>query len=82
MLLTNARVVTPAGVREAGWVRIAGDRISGVGSGPPPPDAPTCHELGGRWLVPGFIDLHVHGGGGHAMLAWGGGPGWCGRAVP
>ena len=68
MLLTNARVVTPAGVREAGWVRIAGDRISGVGSGPPPPDAPKCHELGGRWLVPGFIDLHVHGGGGHAML--------------
>jgi len=69
MLLTDARVVTPAGVREAGWVRILGDRISEVGSGPVPRDAVERHELPGRWVVPGFIDLHVHGGGGHAMLS-------------
>jgi N-acetylglucosamine-6-phosphate deacetylase len=70
MLLTDARVVTPAGVREPGWVRIVGGRISEVGAGPVPREAAEQrHELGGRWLVPGFIDLHVHGGGGHAMLS-------------
>ncbi|MDQ3690361.1 MAG: N-acetylglucosamine-6-phosphate deacetylase [Chloroflexota bacterium] len=50
-------------------MRISGDRISEVGSGPTPRDAAERHELPGRWLVPGFIDLHVHGGGGHAMLS-------------
>ncbi|RKN41759.1 N-acetylglucosamine-6-phosphate deacetylase [Streptomyces hoynatensis] len=26
-------------------------------------------DLGGRWLVPGFVDLHVHGGGGASFSA-------------
>ncbi len=26
-------------------------------------------DLGGRWLLPGFIDEHVHGGGGYDMTA-------------
>ena len=69
MLLTNARVVTPAGILEPGWVRIDADRILDVGSAPAPSDVGVRHELGGRWVVPGFIDLHVHGGGGHAMLS-------------
>ena len=24
-------------------------------------------DLGGRWLLPGFVDLHVHGGGGGSL---------------
>ena len=66
MLLTDARVVTPDEVLDPGWVAVHGDRIAGVGAG----DAPDNGEhvaLGGRHLVPGFVDLHVHGGGGHAM---------------
>lgn len=61
-VLTGARLVTPAGVLEAGWLRLAGDRIAEIGPGQPPAGAT---ELGGGWLVPGFVDLHVHGGGGH-----------------
>jgi len=69
MLLTNARVVTPAGVLEVGWVRIEAGRIADVGSGGSPSGADDRLELGGRWVIPGFIDLHVHGGGGHVMLS-------------
>lgn len=68
MLLTDARLVTPTGVFESGWVRIADGRIGEIGSASPP-DHPKPHALDGQWVVPGFIDLHVHGGGGHAMLS-------------
>jgi N-acetylglucosamine-6-phosphate deacetylase len=53
--------VTPAGVL-AGEVVIADGLIEAVG-----PDRRRRRgravELGDRWLVPGFIDTHVHGGG-------------------
>jgi N-acetylglucosamine-6-phosphate deacetylase len=66
MLLTDARVVTPDGVVDPGWVVVEGDRIAGVGAGDAPGNDERV-ELGGRHLVPGFVDLHVHGGGGHSM---------------
>ncbi|MGI8666817.1 MAG: N-acetylglucosamine-6-phosphate deacetylase [Jatrophihabitans sp.] len=62
-VLTGARLVTPDGVLESGWLRLAGGRIAEVGAGPLLD--PGAEDLGGGWLVPGFIDLHVHGGGGH-----------------
>ncbi|MEP7019929.1 MAG: N-acetylglucosamine-6-phosphate deacetylase [Pseudonocardiales bacterium] len=68
MLLTNARVVTPDGVLDDGWVSIADGRIRDVGAGPSPAGH-DCVVLGGAWLLPGFIDLHVHGGGGHDATA-------------
>ncbi|MGH3316694.1 MAG: N-acetylglucosamine-6-phosphate deacetylase [Nocardioidaceae bacterium] len=61
-LLANARVVTPNGVLDRGRVAVEGDRIEAVFRGD---EAPTgALNLGGRWLVPGFVDVHVHGGGG------------------
>lgn len=63
--LSAARVVTPDGVLDPGWVRVHGDRIVAVGAGAPPADGRDERiELDGRWLLPGFVDLHVHGGGG------------------
>lgn len=50
------------GVDEEGWLELAGGRIAAAGAGQPP-RAPD-HDLAGRWVVPGFIDVHVHGGGG------------------
>ena len=59
------RVVTPTGV-VSGWVEVAGDRIAQVGAGAVPKGA-AGH---GQWtIVPGFVDLHVHGGGGHNFTA-------------
>jgi N-acetylglucosamine-6-phosphate deacetylase len=53
-------VVTPDGVLAPGWLRIADGRIASVHPGQPP--APATHH--GHWALPGFIDMHVHGGGG------------------
>ena len=63
MLVTGGRVVTPAGVLTGGWVQVAGDRITAVGEGPPP-EGEGPAEGSGAWVVPGFVDVHVHGGGG------------------
>ncbi|MEO7296737.1 MAG: amidohydrolase family protein, partial [Candidatus Limnocylindria bacterium] len=68
-LLTGARLVTPTEVLEHGWLRVEGGRIAAIGSGNPPSEAGDRQELHGRWIVPGFIDLHAHGGGGHDMLS-------------
>ncbi|WP_242454050.1 N-acetylglucosamine-6-phosphate deacetylase [Bailinhaonella thermotolerans] len=65
MIIAGARVVTPGGVLEPGWVSVSGGLIEAVGEGRPP--RPADRDLGGAWLVPGFVDLHTHGGGGFSM---------------
>jgi len=62
LLLAGGRVVTPGGVLGPGWIRLAGPLIDAVGSGDAP--EPAAIDLHGQWVLPGFVDLHVHGGGG------------------
>lgn len=61
LTLRGGRVVTPGGVVD-GDVVVQDGRIAAVGLAPPATG--DVVELGGRWLLPGFIDVHVHGGGG------------------
>ncbi|MFC3994953.1 N-acetylglucosamine-6-phosphate deacetylase [Nocardiopsis sediminis] len=61
--LTNARLLTPEGVHD-GWLRVGDGRILGLGTGAPPPAGGVTTDLGGRWLLPGTVDIHVHGGAG------------------
>ena len=66
-LLTGGRVVTPEGVLSPGWIRVAGSLIDAVGPGaatPPLPPGLPVTDLRGHWVLPGFVDMHVHGGGG------------------
>ncbi len=64
-VLAAERVVTSSAVHAPGWVRIEGDTITAVGAGRPEGvDAGRVRDLGAAVLVPGFVDLHVHGGGG------------------
>lgn len=65
--LTGGRVVTPDGVLEQGWVAVRDGLIAAVGEGAPP-DGPTA-DVDGSWLVPGFVDIHCHGGGGEAFTS-------------
>ena len=71
-LLTGGRVVTPEGVLSPGWIQVAGNRIYAVGPGaatqPLPPGLPVT-DLRGHWVLPGFVDMHVHGGGGTSFTA-------------
>lgn len=59
-LIAGARFVTPEGVIDGGWLRTDGRSIVGVGSGSPP--GPVDRDLAGTWVVPGFVDIHTHGG--------------------
>ncbi|WP_019355152.1 N-acetylglucosamine-6-phosphate deacetylase [Streptomyces sp. AA1529] len=76
-VLTGARVVVPEGVRENGSVVVEGRTLAGIGPGGPagadapgtPAPAAETLDLGGHWIVPGFVDLHVHGGGGASFSA-------------
>lgn len=61
MIIGAATVVTP-GRAGPGWVAIDGGTITEVGAGRPPRLADL--DLGERIVVPGFVDMHVHGGGG------------------
>jgi N-acetylglucosamine-6-phosphate deacetylase len=68
-------VVTPSGFLTPGWLRIGRGRIEATGEGEPP--GPAAYHA--RWALPGFIDMHVHGGGGASFT--GGGPGDARRAA-
>ncbi len=62
-ILAGARVVTPDQILYPGWIEIIDGTIAAVGAGRPP-SGPT-DDLGGAWVMPGFVDIHMHGGGGH-----------------
>ncbi|QIA26587.1 N-acetylglucosamine-6-phosphate deacetylase [Thermaerobacter sp. PB12/4term] len=62
--LRSRRIVVPGGILD-GYVRVAGGRIVEVGAGEPPAAAGgMVTRLGDAWLLPGMIDLHIHGLGG------------------
>jgi N-acetylglucosamine-6-phosphate deacetylase len=63
-VLAGARVVTPDGILDPGWVQVEGQRIVAVGAGAPPESG---QDLGGGWLLPGYVDLHTHGGNGGSI---------------
>ena len=60
-VIAAGTVVSGAEIHRPGWLRIEGDRITEVGRGRPPEGAVDREE---KLIVPGFVDIHVHGGGG------------------
>ncbi|MFC9468112.1 N-acetylglucosamine-6-phosphate deacetylase [Streptomyces coelicoflavus] len=58
-VLAGARVVLPTGTVDDGRVIVDGTRIADTA----PPQSETV-DLSGHWVVPGFVDIHNHGGGG------------------
>ena len=58
MILTNARLISADGIHR-GWLEIGDGRVVAAGHGPR-----SGEDLDGRFIAPGFVDMHVHGGGG------------------
>jgi N-acetylglucosamine-6-phosphate deacetylase len=67
-LLAGGRVVAPEGVLNGAWVHVEGGTIVSVTRDRPAVGA-AVFDLQGAWLLPGFVDLHVHGGGGHDAVS-------------
>ncbi|MGP3735102.1 N-acetylglucosamine-6-phosphate deacetylase [Streptomyces sp. GDS52] len=72
-VLTGARVVLPTGTVDDGRVTVDGTRITATAPANAPSDTPESAaetlDLTGHWLVPGFVDLHNHGGGGASFTS-------------
>jgi len=71
-LIHNVRVVLEQSILEIGWVVVQNDRITAIGSAddelPQLPDDTIKLDGAGGYLVPGFIDIHVHGGAGEDFM--------------
>lgn len=69
LLIANAEIVTSTVHLERGWLLCQDGRIDRLNGG----DAPTFDgietiDAQGLTLLPGFIDIHVHGGVGHEVM--------------
>ncbi|MFG2469155.1 N-acetylglucosamine-6-phosphate deacetylase [Streptomyces canus] len=63
-MLSGANVVLPTGTVKNGQVVIDGTRITGTA-----PENAQVIDVTNHWLVPGFVDLHNHGGGGASFTS-------------
>jgi N-acetylglucosamine-6-phosphate deacetylase len=72
LLIHNARLYTPSHAGLMGWLLTEEYRIRGIGFGNPPDfskdDSVQTVNAHGCALLPGFIDLHVHGAVGHEVM--------------
>ncbi|MFO7959836.1 MAG: N-acetylglucosamine-6-phosphate deacetylase [Nitriliruptoraceae bacterium] len=76
LLLTDARIVTSDEVLDGGWLLADAGAIVAFSAGAPSDEvraggdgaAPDVVEAEGRWLLPGFVDVHVHGALGYETM--------------
>jgi N-acetylglucosamine-6-phosphate deacetylase len=66
VLLTADALVTGRGLLRPAWIDVSVEApeatVRGMGAGLPPREADRA--LGAVTIVPGFVDTHLHGGGG------------------
>lgn len=60
MIFTNARLICSDGIRDRLELIESGGKICDIRAAAQYPE-PDAFDLGGNFLAPGFIDLHVHG---------------------
>jgi N-acetylglucosamine-6-phosphate deacetylase len=61
MLFRNARLILPDRIISSSCLRVDSGKISAIGTGLVPSSGEAAMDLAGKFLAPGFIDLHVHG---------------------
>ncbi|MGZ3812577.1 MAG: N-acetylglucosamine-6-phosphate deacetylase [Mucilaginibacter sp.] len=66
--ILNGQIITPQGILKGGNILISGGKIVEISNANI--DAPHAVEIDarGKYVSPGFIDIHVHGGGGHDFM--------------
>lgn len=64
----NGKIITPAKIIDGGCVLIEGDTIIEVSENNIDIADVTEIDAKGKYVSPGFIDIHVHGGGGYDFM--------------
>jgi N-acetylglucosamine-6-phosphate deacetylase len=62
MLITAETLLTGRELLRPGWIEVRDGLVAATGAGAAP--RPADRDLGGVTVVPGFVDTHLHGGGG------------------
>jgi N-acetylglucosamine-6-phosphate deacetylase len=64
----NGKIITPYRIISNGSVLITGKTITAVSEGNADFDGALEIDAMGKYIAPGFIDIHIHGGGGHDFM--------------
>ncbi|ACU02584.1 MULTISPECIES: N-acetylglucosamine-6-phosphate deacetylase [Pedobacter] len=66
--IVGGKIITPYRIIDQGTLLITGDKIAQISEGDI--HAPGAIEIDarGNYVSPGFIDIHIHGGGGHDFM--------------
>ena len=68
-IIKNARIVAEAARYDGAWLRVEKGKIAAIAPGEPPELAEAnIIDANGATLLPGFIDIHAHGGGGFDVM--------------
>lgn len=67
-VFVNANIITDSGVITDGMALILENRINYVGPRRELPPNAEIIDVQGRYLAPGFVDIHVHGGAGSDFM--------------
>lgn len=62
-IIKNGRLITPDGIID-GYILYEDGKIAKIGTGDSMPQADEVIDAQGRYVSPGFIDIHTHGAGG------------------
>lgn len=64
----NGRIITPNRIIDGGSVVVSNGKITAVSEHDIEIPEAIALDAGGKYISPGFIDIHVHGGGGHDFM--------------
>ncbi len=64
----NGKIITPYKIIQGGTVLVTGDTITAVSERNIETNDAVEIDAKGHYIAPGFIDIHVHGGGGHDFM--------------
>jgi len=64
----NGKIITPGGILPQGTILVTGDVITAVSANDVSFDDAFEIDAKGNYISPGFIDIHVHGGGGYDFM--------------
>src|SRR5678815_2360310 len=64
----NGKIITPSGIINGGSILVRGNTITAINENDVDVENAIEIDAHGKYISPGFIDIHVHGGGGYDFM--------------